>query len=293
MPQNGDNNAPILINTTEEEAFGYPRDFLRNQFVYLVISPRARGLSVGVNVNPIMRCNFDCAYCEIDRKSPARALEFDVDRMANELRKTLELGYSGWLRQQPRYANLPPDLLDIRHVALSGDGEPTLSDNFLEAVQGVVSVRAAGDFFKIVLITNSTALNQPQVQQGLKFLIREDEVWAKLDCGTQEYLNQVNGTNISLKKILDNILMVARKRPVIIQSLFPAINGAEPSATEINEYAQRLKELRNAGAEIPLVQIYSATRPTARDGCRHLPLKTLINIAKTVRKTTRLRIEVF
>ena len=37
-----------LANT----AFGYPRDFLDNRFVYTVISPRARGLSLGLNVNP-------------------------------------------------------------------------------------------------------------------------------------------------------------------------------------------------------------------------------------------------
>src|ERR1041385_9455166 len=45
-------------------AFGCPRDFLDNRFVYTVISARARGLSVGVNMNPDKHCNFDCVYCE-------------------------------------------------------------------------------------------------------------------------------------------------------------------------------------------------------------------------------------
>lgn len=277
----------------DEEAFGNPRDFLKNQFVYLVISPRAKGLSIGVNVNPAARCNFNCMYCEVDRSQPARAAEFDVDRMMDELRETLQLAQGGHLHQQPRYAGLPPELLRVRHVALSGDGEPTLSDNFIEAIQGVASVRAASDFFKIVVITNSTALDQPLVQQGLKLLIREDEIWAKLDGGTQEYVSRVNGSTVSLQKILDNILNLGRKRPVIIQSLFAAIHGEEPPDDEINEYAERLKELRYAGADIPLVQIYSATRPMARTGCTHLPLKTLIKIAKTVRKATGLRAEVF
>ena len=35
-----------------EVAFDRPRDFLNNHFVYVVISARARGLSVGVNMNP-------------------------------------------------------------------------------------------------------------------------------------------------------------------------------------------------------------------------------------------------
>lgn len=292
--RNEDGNASSsAAGSVGEEAFGYPRDFLENQFVYLIISPRARGLSVGVNVNPSMKCTFDCVYYEVDRTQPPRAPKFDVDRMMEELRKTLQLAKNGWLRQQPRYAKLPAELLEVRHVALSGEGEPTLSANFIEVLQGIVSVRAASDFFKVVVITNSTALDQPHVQDGLKLLIRQDEVWAKLDGGTQEHLNKVNGTNISLAKILDNILALARTHPVIIQSLFPAIDGVEPSAVEINAYAQRLKELKDAGADIPLVQIYSATRPTAREGYSHLPLKALINIAKTVRETAGLRAEVF
>ena len=98
----------------------------------------------------------------------------------------------------------------------------------------------------------------------MKSLTSKDEIWAKLDGGTQDYLNRLNGATIPLEKIMGNILLVARQRPVIIQSLFPAINGAPPPAREIKQYAQRLKELKKAGAQIPLVQIYSATRPMAR-----------------------------
>ena len=35
-----------------ETAFGCPRDFLGNRFVYVVVSARARGLSIGLNMNP-------------------------------------------------------------------------------------------------------------------------------------------------------------------------------------------------------------------------------------------------
>ena len=96
-----------------------------------------------------------------------------------------------------------------------------------------------------------------------------------------------------LEKVLANILMLARQRPVVIQSLFPAINGEEPPLEEIEQYAQRLKELKAQGAQIPLVQIYSATRPTPNSGCGHLPLKTLSRIAQTVRQVAGLKAEVF
>jgi wyosine [tRNA(Phe)-imidazoG37] synthetase (radical SAM superfamily) len=294
--QNGrDGNGHVSNYTAvpHESVFGYPRDFLQNRFVYLVISPRANGLSIGVNLNPTMQCNFHCLYCEVDLAQPVRTEHLDIDRMGVELRETFELVQGGGLRQRPRYAHLPEDLLQVRHVALSGDGEPTLASEFADAVQTVAHVRAMGQPFKIVLVTNSTSLDQPRVQDGLKFLTREDEVWAKLDGGTQEYLEKVNGATTPLQKILSNILLMGLQRPVVIQSLFPAIDGAPPPDREIDEYAQRLKELKQAGAEISLVQIYSATRPMARLGCSHLPLKTLSQIAKTVRRVAGLRAEVF
>ncbi len=149
-------------------AFSYTRQLLGNRFVYAVVSPRARGLSIGVNMNPDKRCNFDCEYCEVNRAMPALEKSLDVDVMADELERTLALAYSDGRRNFHYYRNTPADLLQLRHVALSGDGEPTLCPNFLEAVRAVVHVRALGrfPFFKIVLLTNATVLHLPQVQSG-------------------------------------------------------------------------------------------------------------------------------
>jgi wyosine [tRNA(Phe)-imidazoG37] synthetase (radical SAM superfamily) len=213
--------------------------------------------------------------------------------MEVELDQTLRMIDDGWLKHLPRYANLPEDMLQIRHVILSGDGEPTLSDQFPEAVKAVAHVRALRRFFKIVLVTNSTALDNPWVNQGLKFFTREDEVWARLDGGTEGYIRKVNGDTIPLEKILRDILTLGRRWPVVIQSLFPGLNGEPPSDFEIQEYAQRLKELKEQGAEISEVQIYSATRPIPKTGCSHLPLKILSRIAQTVRQVANLRAEVF
>ena len=279
-----------------EVAFDRPRDFLNNHFVYVVISARARGLSVGVNMNPDKQCNFDCLYCEVDRSTPAAATELNAVSMAEELRRTLAFVLQGRLREVPQYQPLPDDLLRLRHVALSGDGEPTLSPRFAEAVREVIYIRASGGFpfFKIVLITNGTGLDRPEVQASLSRLNLSDEIWVKLDGGTQQYLDRVcRMKNTSQEKILSNILHVARQRPVVIQSLFPRINGEEPSLEEIDQYAMQLKKLKAQGAQISLVQIYSATRPIWRPGCDHLPLKALSHIVQVVRRTTGLKAEVF
>jgi len=287
--------SPDRTNSCPQTAFGSPRDFLDNRFVYAVVSARARGLSVGINMSPDKNCNFQCVYCEVHRNGGAYEGQLDVDGMAGELKKTLAYVRAGRLRERPWYRNLPDELLELRHVALSGDGEPTLSPKFAEALQAAVHVRALSGFpfFKLVLLTNATGLDLPHVQQGLKFLTRSDEVWAKLDGGTQAYVNKVNRPGVPLEKILSNILMLGRQRPVVIQSLFPAIRGEEPPLEEIAQYAHRLLELKNGGAQISLVQIYSATRPSPNSESGHLPLKVLSRIAQTVRQTSGLPTEVF
>lgn len=275
-------------------AYGYPREFLGNRFIYSVVSPRAGGLSIGVNMNPDKQCNFNCEYCEVNRMIPVPEKLLNVEVMAEELQRTLMLAESGELRNFPAYRNAPPNLLELQHVALSGDGEPTLCPNFLDAVLAVAHVRATRfPFFKIVLITNASALDLRDVQEGLKLFTSQDEIWAKLDAGTQSYMDCVNHPDCPLEKVVSNILFMARQRPVIIQSLFPLINHKEPSPEEIEQYAHRLRDLKDAGAQIPLVQIYSASRPVAHPGSGHLPLKTLAHIARRVREVSGLRAEVF
>jgi hypothetical protein len=106
-------------------------------------------------------------------------------------------------------------------------------------------------------------------------------------------MNFINRTEVSLEKILANILLIARKRPVIIQSLFCQVGNAVPSTVEIEEYAAQLRDLKQQGAQIPLVQIYSASRPTPHSNVRHLPLRTLSDIAETVRRIAGLKAEPF
>jgi wyosine [tRNA(Phe)-imidazoG37] synthetase (radical SAM superfamily) len=285
---------PALVSPADT-AFGCPCDSHDNRFVYTVISPRARGLSVGVNMNPDKFCNFDCVYCEVNRSEPARESRLDVGAMVTELERTLELVHSGAIRRRPGYERVPQELVELRHVTLSGHGEPTLCPNFAEAVESVIHLRARGRFpcFKLVLITNASGLDRPQVSQGLNLFTGRDEIWAKLEAGTQNYMNRVNRTDVALEQVLANILIIARQRPVVIQSLFASVNGEAPPPSEIKAYVERLRELKEAGARIALVQIYSATRPTLHSECGHLPLRILSAIAQRVREVTGLKAEVF
>lgn len=283
-----------VVWPTADTAFGRPRHFLGNRYVYAVISQRAGGLSIGVNLTPDKQCNFHCAYCEVDRSVPGVTGPIDLRVLSAELDDMLKRAREGKMGDLEWFRHVPADLLELKEVALSGDGEPTLCEQFGEVLEALVYFRAKGIHdFKIVLITNTTGLNRPGVQEALRLLTSRDEIWAKLDAGTQAYMDRVNGPGIRIEDVLANILELARKRPVVIQSLFPGLRGKDPAASEIEAYAKRLLELKNAGANIPLVQVYSAHRPPHLPDCSHLPLGTLSRIARRVRAVTGLHAEVY
>lgn len=286
---------PALALGLELKPFGYPRRFHGSGCVYTVISPRARGLSIGVNVNRDRYCNFDCVYCEVRGGKPSKASPCDVEATAAELQRVLCLAHSGELARMPCYENVPSDLMQLREVTLSGDGEPTLCPNLSEVVSAVIRVRAVSQFpfFKIVLITNSSGLHLPETQAGLGMFTSQDEIWAKLDAGTQSWMDRINLPRLKLEDIVANIVLVGKQRPIVIQSLFPQVQNAPPPPEEISAYIARLQEIKQAGTRISRVQVYSAHRPAASLDCDHLPLRTLSHIARQVREATGLTVDVF
>ena len=120
-------------------------------------------------------------------------------------------------------------------------------------------------FFKLALITNGTGLDLRSVQDSLQYFTHEDEIWIKLDAGTQAYMDRVNRSEVPLEKVMSNILLVARQRPVVIQSLFPLVPGQEPPPQEIDEYILRLHDLKSErGAHIAGANLFGgqADRPS-------------------------------
>ena len=284
---------------SEGLALGCPRFYFSgSNHAYAVISSRARGLAIGINLNPDQHCNFDCCYCEVDRRAQPRlgsATPVHVQALVGELSNVLTLVNAGALLKNSYFNSLPAEMLRLVHVAISGDGEPTLCPNFTQAVEGIVHLRAAGlaPYFKLVLVTNGTGLHLDHVKSGLRLFTRADEIWAKLDAGTQAGMDRINRSSVPLEQVLHNLLELGRQRPVVIQSLFVELDGSIPDRHELGEYAQRLHELKLAGAQIPLVQIYSATRPHHSRRCRHLSLRVLSEIANLVHQISGLRVEVF
>src|SRR3990170_7837779 len=205
----------------------------------------------------------------------------DIKRICSELKETLESVLSGRLFTIPPFDKTPVELRRLSDIALSGDAEPTTLTNFYEVVEEIIKVKQ--DEVKLVLITNASCLNRLRVQAAIDLMYRYNgEVWAKLDAGSENYFKEISRSHISLNDILRNIIMTARKHPVIIQSCYNRLAGTLPSQDEIKLYCSRLKEIRDYGGMVRLVQLYTVARLPAEEYVTPLTADELNLIAHEV-----------
>ena len=275
----------------------HSRQYAMFTLVYPVISRRSQGLSLGVNLNPDKVCNFDCIYCEVDRRTPGRVSRVNVNQLHDELVALIRFVKEGGLAQETQFEGLPPWLTsDIKDIAFSGDGEPTMIDHFAECVQTVADVRQAEglDATKLVLITDAAGLDKADVKRGLEILdANHGEIWGKLDAGTEPFFRRVNRTTIRFDRILRNLLETARVRPIVIQSLLLKVHGEPMPATELSAYCDRLNELVKGGGKIKEVHAYTVARPTPEVFATKLTKDELEAMAETIRQRTGLPVSAF
>jgi wyosine [tRNA(Phe)-imidazoG37] synthetase (radical SAM superfamily) len=272
------------------------RRFEDNLYVYPVLSRRSKGVSLGINLNPDKICNFDCVYCQVDRTTPPIVRDVDVPRLLAELEALLDLVQTGALYEHERFRQTPAPLRRLNDIAFSGDGEPTTCPDFLPIVQAVAELRRRRglDAAKIVLITNATRLHHPPVRAALDVLdANHGEIWAKLEAGTEAYYHAVDRTTVPLQRVLDNITEAARRRPLVIQSLFLKMHGEPPPAEELAAFCDRLNEIAAAGGNIQLVQVYTVARAPAESWVGPLSNPEVDAIAELVCQRTGLSAEAF
>jgi wyosine [tRNA(Phe)-imidazoG37] synthetase (radical SAM superfamily) len=272
------------------------RIYRENKFVYPVLSRRSGGISIGVNLNPDKVCNFDCIYCQVDRRSEAETRFVETNRLSDELGRMLDFVSSGRIYEDPKFADVPASLRRLNDIAFSGDGEPTTFRNFDEIMAAAADLKRRRGLseVKLVLITNATMFHRPAVERGLEILdANNGEIWAKLETGTEEYYQLVERTKIPFRQVLDNITAAARKRPLVIQSLFMRIRGHAPPATEITAFCDRLNEIVSAGGVIKSVQVYTVARQPAESFVEPLENAELDAIAQTVGNRTSIPAPVF
>ncbi|MBS0370264.1 MAG: radical SAM protein [Proteobacteria bacterium] len=243
------------------------RSYIDMTYVYPVVSRRARGVSVGINLNPNNACNWHCAYCQVPGLVRGAAPEIDEALLARELTGFLhELAYGQFMVE-----HVPEEARVIRDIAFSGNGEPTSCTTFSNIVRQVVHIRneAGLAHVPIRLITNGSQVDKPDVQAGLRLLAEADgEVWFKLDAGTQADIARINGVSIRPESHARRLALCASLCPTWVQTCMVRWDGEAPSAEFVGRYVEVLEQ---AGlASLKGVLLYGLARQSFQPEAIHL-----------------------
>jgi histidinol dehydrogenase len=229
------------------------REREKGVIIYPVYSRRSGGLSVGVNLFVDKKqCPFDCPYCEVFPFSTNAG--FSLTQMENDLRNTI----TSAIEQKTH----------IKDICFSGNGEPSLSPFFPDALQ--LANHILNELIppaELVLITNGAGLLQPQIFSLLKDAAAGSmalNIWLKLDAGTPQWYEKINRTNISFTDLTEKIKKFVSCAPVTIQTILCAVDGSEPPQEEEKAWEQLALEIATKG-NIRKVQLYGKARPSPED----------------------------
>lgn len=254
-----------LLKTTD-----HSRDSAGLTYVYPVISRRAGGVSIGINLNPNNACNWRCVYCQVPELKRGSAPRIDLNRLETELRSFLHQLTAGDYLQQ----HVPPEMRKIHDIALSGNGEPTSAKEFDQVIELIGRVKM--DFalpadLKIVLITNGSLIHRPAVQAGLKRMGElNGEIWFKFDRASAKERQRINNTPISLRKIRDHLAIATSLCPTWLQTCIFQLDNEPPSPEEVSAYLRFLQQLRGDQIRIEGVLLYGIARPSLQPEAERL-----------------------
>ena len=245
------------------------RDVSGLTYVYPVVSRRAGGVSIGINLNVNNACNWRCIYCQVPNLTRGTPPPINLALLESELR--------GFLKQL-LHGNFMSEYVDekdrhLMDIAFSGNGEPTSAKDFPQ-VLGIVE-KVLKEFnllnqanpnpilpnpIKVRLITNGSLMDKTHVLESMKHLTNiNGEVWFKVDAGTSEGIAKINDVNVSIASVIKRLKACAENCPTFVQTCMVAIDGQAPSEADIDAYIALLAQVKN---EIKGVHLYGLARPS-------------------------------
>lgn len=239
----------------------HSRDSAGLEYVYPVISRRAGGVSVGINLNPNNACNWRCIYCQVPELKRGSAPPINLPKLEQELRGFLRDVFEGDFLAR----HVPDDARRVNDIAISGNGEPTSAAGFDTIVKSIRAVRdefAAARALKIILITNGSLVQRPGVQRGLVALAEAGgEIWFKIDSATRAGIQRINSIDSTPARVLKNLLTAAALCPTYIQTCMFMRDAETPSEGEQSAYLALLGNALEQGAILRGVYLYGLARP--------------------------------
>jgi wyosine [tRNA(Phe)-imidazoG37] synthetase (radical SAM superfamily) len=248
----------------------HDRGRIGKTYVYPVLSRRARGLSVGINLNPNRACNWRCVYCQVPGLVSGNAPRIDLDLLEIELREFLDPKVLGaWLAE-----HAPEGSRELRDLALSGEGESTSAAEFPDVVE--LAGKLMHEFgyagrVPLTLITNGSLVQQPLVQAGLRGIaLIAGRVWFKLDSASDEGMRALNSSTLGAGKQRRNLVSCAALAPTWIQTIALARKGVPPSDAECSAYLDLVRGLVAERVPLKGVLLYGYARPSQQPEAHEL-----------------------
>ncbi|MEY2632329.1 MAG: hypothetical protein RIR00_983 [Pseudomonadota bacterium] len=243
------------------------RDVAGLRYVYPVVSRRAGGVSIGINLNVNRACNWACRYCQVEGLRRGGPEPIDLPLLESELEHFLQAAlYGDFMATQ-----VPESARRLMDLAFSGDGEPTTAAEFPQTVELALAAlhrHGLADTVKLRLITNGSQLHRAAVQAGVARLgAAGGEVWFKLDRGSAAGRLAVNGSRSEDSRVVAHLRRAVALAPTWVQTCWFAENGVVPSAAEEQAY---LEILRAAGAGLAGVHLYGLARKPMQPGAESL-----------------------
>ena len=240
------------------------RDVTGLTYIYPVVSRRAGGVSIGINLNINNACNWRCVYCQVPNLTRGIPPPINLELLEKELRDFLEYIVHGDFML--RY--VAEGDRKIQDIAFAGNGEPTSAKEFPAVLSIVEKLLNEFDLLspalahpiKVRLITNGSLMDKPHVLESMRHLAKiNGEVWFKADAGTSEGVAKINDVNINIASVIKRIKACAEACPTFVQTCMVAIDGMPPTDLEVDAYITLLSEVKDV---IQGVHLYGLARPS-------------------------------
>lgn len=239
----------------------HSRDAAGLRYVYPVVSRRAGGVSVGINLNTNNACNWRCIYCQVPGLKLGTAPPVDLALLEQELRGFLHQLLHGDFMQ----TRVPEGARHINDIAISGNGEPTSAAEFAQVIELVAKLKRELELpeqIKLVLITNGSQLHRDNVQQGLRLMAQlNGEVWFKLDRASEPGMARINDTRTTMDKVRANLAAAVSCCPdTWLQTCWFALDGNAPDKQDEDDYLNFLATMSQQGNAPRGVLLYGIAR---------------------------------
>lgn len=258
------------MNSENLNVIDHSRDSAGLRYVYPVVSRRAGGVSVGINLNSNNACNWRCVYCQVPDLTLGTAPPVDLHLLEKELRGFLhELLHGDFMQQR-----VPEGARRINDIALSGNGEPTSAKEFVQVIELIGKLQkelALPPHIKLVLITNGSLMHRGYVQLGLRQMAHHNgEVWFKLDRASTRGMEIINSTQQSMEAVRKNLATAIGLCPTWLQTCWFALDGLAPSKQDEDDYLDLIAGLVRDNIRPQGVLLYSLARPSFQPEAQRL-----------------------